>query len=114
MRGGKYSPRTFFVIPGQDLHLDQPWWYGCMMTSLKELWREWGPRVEFQVPKNDEGGLEPFLSITISRFTLELFFWTRPFVEWKEPGYDGIWTSWGIFPLFNLEAYDKQLWSRPL
>lgn len=50
------------------------------------------------------------MKISVNRFTLSLFYWTSPAIEWNQRGYDGYWTDWGVYPLFNFEALDPYLW----
>ncbi len=83
---------------------DQQGW-----TRVRHLWREYRPRFTVQLPKR-EPVLEPVLEVSISRFSLGVGYLTTPGVEWNAPGYDGLWTSWGVFPLFDFEAQNKKTW----
>lgn len=47
-----------------------------------------------------------FVRIDLGRWSLSILFWCTPGIEWNRPGYDQIWTSWGVFPLFDVERFN--------
>lgn len=53
---------------------------------------------------------ESLLKITMSRFSLQIGFLSEPEVNWNQPGYDNLWTTWAAYPLFDFEAYNKEKW----
>jgi hypothetical protein len=49
------------------------------------------------------------VNITWRRWTLRLFMWVRPGVEWGRWGYDCIWRTWAVYPLFEVEMLDREI-----
>jgi hypothetical protein len=49
------------------------------------------------------------ISVEVGRFKLSLLMWCRPCVEWGRWGYDCIWRSWAVYPLFEAQIIQRDV-----
>jgi hypothetical protein len=59
--------------------------------------------MKLRVFDRDERAL---ITVTVGRFDVRLLLWVRPCIEWGRLGYDCIWRTWAVYPLFEVEAID--------
>lgn len=49
------------------------------------------------------------VEVTVGRFSVGVAQWETPGYDWNERGYDGLYHTWALYPLIQIEVFDKEL-----